>query len=82
MPRSCKDPPTSLWDRAYDALRESDRQLVERYEGLLSKELQAIGVYSLRAVYSISSFPQARSTANPPGTQMGSPKEPAVLLAM
>ncbi|KAK0619143.1 hypothetical protein B0T14DRAFT_409032, partial [Immersiella caudata] len=30
----------SLWDRAYDALRESDRELVERYEKLLSREIQ------------------------------------------
>ncbi|GFP58783.1 hypothetical protein TASIC1_0011015000 [Trichoderma asperellum] len=31
---------TSLWDRAYDGLREKDRKLVEEYEQLLSIELQ------------------------------------------
>ncbi|KAH7232414.1 hypothetical protein B0J15DRAFT_409195 [Fusarium solani] len=29
----------SLWDRAYDALREKDARLVEEYEKLLSREL-------------------------------------------
>jgi hypothetical protein len=29
----------TLWDRAYDTLREGNRQLVEKYEKLLSKEL-------------------------------------------
>jgi len=38
-----------LWDRAYDALRESDWQLAEEYEKLLSRELQIIGMCSLRA---------------------------------
>ncbi|KAK5993794.1 hypothetical protein PT974_07231 [Cladobotryum mycophilum] len=31
----------SLWDRAYDSLREKDEQLVEEYEELLSRELQS-----------------------------------------
>jgi hypothetical protein len=29
----------TLWDRAYDSLREENQQLVENYEKLLSKEL-------------------------------------------
>lgn len=32
----------SLWDRAYDSLRERDAQLVKEYEQLLSRELQTI----------------------------------------
>ncbi|KAK4168218.1 hypothetical protein QBC43DRAFT_359993 [Cladorrhinum sp. PSN259] len=42
LPGSCEDSSASLWDRAYNALRKSDPQLVERYEELLSKELQMI----------------------------------------
>lgn len=30
---------TSLWDRAYDGLREKDRKLIDVYERLLSREL-------------------------------------------
>lgn len=30
----------SLWDRAYDSLRQKDKKLVEGYEQLLSRELQ------------------------------------------
>ncbi|KAL6826529.1 hypothetical protein V8C40DRAFT_244451 [Trichoderma camerunense] len=30
----------SLWDRAYDGLKKTDKQLVEEYEKLLSRELQ------------------------------------------
>ncbi|PMD60187.1 uncharacterized protein K444DRAFT_629598 [Hyaloscypha bicolor E] len=30
----------SLWDRAYEALRKEDRQLVDNYEKLLSRELE------------------------------------------
>ncbi|KAL7934415.1 hypothetical protein V8C35DRAFT_280150 [Trichoderma chlorosporum] len=33
----------SLWDRAYDSLKETDGQQVEEYEKLLSRELQAVG---------------------------------------
>lgn len=33
----------SLWDRAYDRLKEENAQLVQEYEELLSKELQAEG---------------------------------------
>lgn len=43
LPGSREDSAVSLWDRAYDALRESDRQLVGRYEELLSRELQTTG---------------------------------------
>ncbi|KAK2616856.1 hypothetical protein QQS21_000234 [Conoideocrella luteorostrata] len=46
--RSCPTPPQesehaaqSLWDRAYDRLRESDRGLVDKYEKLLSLELSS-----------------------------------------
>lgn len=37
-----KQSKTSLWDRAYDSLRARDKRLVEEYEELLSRELQAI----------------------------------------
>ncbi|PNP40969.1 hypothetical protein TGAMA5MH_06835 [Trichoderma gamsii] len=43
-----KAPPTStfekssLWDRAYDSLKERDEKLVKAYEQLLSRELQTI----------------------------------------
>lgn len=33
----------SLWDRAYDGLKEENARLVQEYEELLSKELQADG---------------------------------------
>ncbi|KAK8029293.1 hypothetical protein PG991_006349 [Apiospora marii] len=33
----------SLWSRAYDVLRDEDEQLVERYEKLLSRELEGHG---------------------------------------
>ncbi|KAL6894707.1 hypothetical protein GGI43DRAFT_412007 [Trichoderma evansii] len=35
-----KQPKISLWDRAYDSLREKDKKLVEAYEELLSRQLQ------------------------------------------
>lgn len=54
---SREDPPISLWDLAYDALRKSDKQLVEQYEELLSRELQTIGMYPPRAVFSIGGSP-------------------------
>jgi hypothetical protein len=38
----------SLWDRAYDALKEKDRLLVEEYETLLSKELSPSSTSDLR----------------------------------
>lgn len=41
----------SLWDRAYDALKDSDPRLVEKYEKLLSKELQKTGAYKLQRIY-------------------------------
>jgi N-terminal domain of NWD NACHT-NTPase len=31
--------PTSLWDRAYDSLKDKNKTLVTEYEELLSKEL-------------------------------------------
>jgi hypothetical protein len=31
--------PTSLWDRAYDSLKDKNKPLVTEYEGLLWKEL-------------------------------------------
>lgn len=35
----------SLWDRAYKALRKEDRQLVDNYEKLLSRELEKTSIY-------------------------------------
>ncbi|KAH6637248.1 hypothetical protein F5144DRAFT_592173 [Chaetomium tenue] len=37
-----QDPLKSLWDRAYNALKENGPKLVEEYEGLLSDELTTI----------------------------------------
>ncbi|KAK4144037.1 uncharacterized protein C8A04DRAFT_28380 [Dichotomopilus funicola] len=37
----CPQASLLLWDRAYDALKEKDRLLVEEYEALLSRELPA-----------------------------------------
>lgn len=39
----------SLWDRAYEALRIKDFELVEKYEKLLSRELQDTGASHIRA---------------------------------
>ncbi len=36
----------TLWDRAYDSLRQDNPQLVENYEKLLSKELLDMGTSS------------------------------------
>ena len=71
LPRSCESPPTPLWDRAYDALGKSDPQLVEKYEKLLSDELQMIGVYLLQATISCRCFPPwSIATANFSSTQV------------
>ncbi|KAH7309672.1 hypothetical protein B0I35DRAFT_358880 [Stachybotrys elegans] len=40
-PPSTEDAP-SLWNRAYEALRNEDPQLVDRYEKLLSRELEGM----------------------------------------
>lgn len=42
VPRTPESPKISLWDRAYDGLKERDAQLVKEYEQLLSRELQTI----------------------------------------
>jgi ankyrin repeat protein len=39
----------SLWDRAYEALKIKDFELVEKYEKLLSRELQDTGASLIRA---------------------------------
>jgi hypothetical protein len=41
------EPPAiqSLWDRAYNALREKDGKLVDEYEELLSKEAQGTSMH-------------------------------------
>lgn len=36
--------PTSLWDQAYESLRELDSKLVREYEDLIKKELHTIGM--------------------------------------
>lgn len=38
----------TLWDRAYDTLREGNRQLAEKYEKLLSKELLKTSAFYLQ----------------------------------
>ena len=63
-PGSCGDPPTSLWDRAYDALRESDQSLVGRYEELLSRELQTTGSSAIFSPWSLLPH-KAPAAANP-----------------
>jgi hypothetical protein len=40
----------SLWDRAYEALRKEDRQLVDNYEKLLSRELEKTSMYQQRGL--------------------------------
>lgn len=42
IPKTPEPPKISLWDRAYDGLKERDAQLVKEYEQLLSRELQTI----------------------------------------
>ncbi|OQD66308.1 hypothetical protein PENDEC_c049G02404 [Penicillium decumbens] len=42
LPNDCDSDTPSLWDRAYDALRTSDRPLVTKYEKILSRELKAL----------------------------------------
>jgi hypothetical protein len=51
-PSNHEDSPTikSLWDRAYDTLGKDNRQLVEEYEKLLSKEAQKTGTHQLRVI--------------------------------
>jgi hypothetical protein len=41
-----EDDGKSLWDRAYEALRNEDSKLVLKYEKLLSTELSQIGAFS------------------------------------
>ncbi|KAL6812523.1 hypothetical protein J3E69DRAFT_348833 [Trichoderma sp. SZMC 28015] len=45
----------SLWDRAYDSLKEKDKQLVEYYEELLSTELQINDSQECTSIASCSS---------------------------
>lgn len=40
-----EDDGKSLWDRAYEALRNEDSKLVLKYEKLLSAELSQIGAF-------------------------------------
>lgn len=61
-----EEPPTSLWDRAYDALRESDQSLVGRYEELLSRELQTTGSSAIFSPWSLLPH-KAPAAANPSG---------------
>lgn len=55
---------TSLWNRAYKALQDEDPQLVDRYERLLSKELNDHGkIFASLSVTCQLTFPIANSTA-------------------
>jgi hypothetical protein len=39
------DAAKSLWDRAYEKLRDEEPELVEKYKKLLSRDLSKTGVY-------------------------------------
>lgn len=43
----------SLWDRAYDALKKEDPQLLGKYENLLSNQIQTLSTYTFVAFLSI-----------------------------
>lgn len=40
----------SLWDRAYDALRDDETSLVNKYDELLLKEAQRTGAHRLHVI--------------------------------
>jgi hypothetical protein len=44
------DAAKSLWDRAYEKLRDDESELVKKYKKLLSRELSKTGVYQLQAI--------------------------------
>jgi len=50
-PNPPKDGLESLWDRAYEKLKDADKGLVEKYEKVLSRELPETSVYQLQIMY-------------------------------
>jgi len=50
-PNPPKDALKSLWDRAYEKLKDKNEGLVEKYEKVLSRELPKTSAYQLQIVH-------------------------------